>query len=180
LLEPSLLLRAGYEDIMKYLEFLSPKGKGVYPQEVILSGSAGGKELGRTWGATAPNPQIPGTPDRPNMSEYPIVYPGTYLGVFHADRHHGRPCISLNDDGPVWILQDKNPRTGAEHSAVGIRVHTGYKWSWRGSAGCMTLEPPPEGELYLDRFGDNWLLTHFEQGEQVAVFIPDQEWFANS
>ena len=165
---------------MKYLEFLPPTGEGVYPQEVILSESAGGKVLGRTWGATAPNPQIPGVPDRPNMTEYPIVHPGIYLGIFHTDRHHGRPCIAINDDGPVWILQGVNPRTGAEHSAVGIRVHTGYKGSWRGSAGCMTLEPSSarEPNFTFPDAGDGWLLKHFEDGEQVAIYIPDQNWFA--
>ena len=164
---------------MKYLEFLPPMGEGTYPQDVILSESAGGKVISRTGGATAPNPQIPGNADKPNLSEYPIVHPGTYLGIFHPERHHGRPCIAINDDGPVWILQDVNPRTGAEHSAVGIRVHEGYKGSWRGSAGCMTLEPPKDMEPgYIA--GDGWLLKHFEEGEQVAIFIPDQDWFANA
>ncbi len=120
---------------------------------------------------------FPKQADKPNLKEYPIVYPGTYLGIFDGDRHHNRPCIALNNDGPVWILQDINPRTGAEHSAIGIRVHTGWKDSWRGSAGCMTLDPIVEGDGLM---GDDFLLEYFEDGEQVAVFIPDQDWFADA
>lgn len=157
---------------MKYLEYLAPDYLDKdSPQMVVLYDRAGGEELGRIRGATAPNPQIPGQADRPNISEYPIVRPGTYLGIFHASRHHGKPCISLNDDSPVWILQDINPRTGVEGTAVGIRVHEEWSASWRGSAGCMTLEKPG---------GNEFLLRHFVEGEQVAVFIPDQSWFANA
>ncbi len=43
---------------MKYLEFKSPSREGVYPQEVILFDKAGGEEIARTWGATAPNPIV--------------------------------------------------------------------------------------------------------------------------
>jgi len=156
---------------MKYLDFGPPDENSMdsYPQRALLLDRPGGSLIDSIMGSTAPNPRIPGNPDRPNLSEYPIVHPGTYLGIFHEDRHHGKPCISLNDDGPVWILQDKNPRTGAEHSAIGIRVHSGWRESWRGSAGCMTLDP---GE------GDFFLRTNFEEGEQVAIYIPNQDWFA--
>lgn len=155
---------------MKHIDFTPPDGsQSAYPQQAILFDGPGGREIGRIAGATAPNPLIPGQPDRPNLSEYPIVAPGTYLGVFDPDRHHGRPCIALNDDGPVWILQDVNPRTGAERTAVGIRIHEGYSTSWRGSAGCMTLISPG---------GDDWMLEYFVPGETVSIFIPDQDWFA--
>lgn len=157
---------------MKYLEFLPPDYDDEdQPQKVLLREAPGSTLLGTIRGCTAPNPQIPGNPDRPNMSEYPIVHPGTYIGTFHEAGHHGRPAIHLRDDGEVPILQDENPRTGAEGTAVGIRVHEQYSGSWRGSAGCMTLESPG---------GDEFLLKHFTEGEQVAMFIPDQDWFANA
>ena len=157
---------------MKYLEFSKPADTySAYPQTAILYSEPPpyGEEIDRIAGATAPNPLIPGSPDRPNLSEYPIVHPGTYIGIFYPDRHHGRPCIAIHDDGPVWILQDKNPRTGAKRSAVGIRVHEGYSASWRGSAGCMTLRSPG---------GDAWLLKNFLEGERIAVYIPNQDWFS--
>lgn len=155
---------------MKHLEFTPQDGSfSAYSQVAILYDAPGGAELGRIAGSTAPNPVIPGNPDRPNLSEYPIVVPGVHLSTFYLDRHHGRPCLALNDDGLVWILQDKNPRTGAERTAVGIRVHEGYNASWRGSAGCMTLRSPG---------GDIFLLKHFVEGEQVSIYIPDQDWFA--
>ncbi len=129
-------------------------------------------------GSTAPNPRLPGKSDKPNMSEYPIVKPGEYMGVFSKDGHKkgsllypdGRPCIRLMSDGPVPILQEKNPRYPDQGPfALAIRVHEVYKNSWRGSAGCMTLEPG----------ADNWMRRNFEEGEAVKVIIPDQSWFAN-
>lgn len=156
---------------MKRLDFSPPLRDYAdpFPQKVTLM-DASGWVMAEIWGATAPNPQIPGNPDRPNMSEYPIVHHGMYLGKFYKDKHHGKPCISINDDGPVPILQDVNPRHPEQGAiAIAIRVHEAWKGSWRGSAGCMTLEPG----------GNEFLLKHFTEGEVVAVFIPDQEWFAN-
>lgn len=156
---------------MKHIDFTPPRmsDDSAYPQWAVLHDHIGGTEIDRIRASTAPNPLIPGNPDRPNLSEYPIVAPGVYSGVFHKDRHHGRPCVSLKDDGPIWILQDINPRTGAKQTAVGIRIHEGYTASWRGSAGCMTLASPG---------GDEWLLKHFKDFEKVTIFIPDQDWFA--
>ena len=149
-------------------DFLDPDS----PQVAILYDAPGGNEIARIRGATAPNPQVPGQPDRPNRSEYPIVAPGTYLGTFHKTKHHGKPCLSLNDDGPVWILQDVNPRKPEQGNvALAVRVHEEWSASWRGSAGCMTLEKPG---------GNEFLLEHFIEGEIVSIFIPDQDWFANA
>ena len=156
---------------MKHLEFTAQDGSfSAYSQIAILYDTIGGVELARLAGSTAPNPLIPKQPDRPNMSEYPIVAPGIYLSVFDSDRHHGRPCLALNDDGPVWILQDMNPRYPNQgNMATHIRVHEGYSASWRGSAGCMTLRSPG---------GDIFLLENFVDGEKVSVYIPNQDWFS--
>ena len=161
---------------MKYIEFLPPIHVNItYPQAVILWDDPQGNIIDTTTGATAPNPFIPGNTDEPNLSEYPIVRPGTYLGTFRGDGHHNRPCIKFHgkdgeEDGAVPILQNKNPRHPNQGPwAYGIRIHEGYTASWRGSAGCMTLESPG---------GDEFLKENFEEGELVAIFIPDQEWFA--
>jgi hypothetical protein len=163
---------------MKSLEFSSPDFKDKdSPQEVVLYDQAGGEELGRMRGASAPNPQIPGQPDRPNMSEYPIVHPGTYLGTYRGKGHHGKPCIKFRgtkgkEDGRVPILQDENPRYPKQGPyAIAIRVHEEWSESWRGSAGCMTLEKPG---------GNEFLKEHFKEGEVVSIFIPNQDWFANA
>ena len=162
---------------MKYLEFMPPDYEDKdCPQEVRLWDVAGGSVLVVTRGATAPNPQIPGKPDRPNMSEYPIVSPGIYLGTYRGEGHHGKPCIKLHgkmgkEDGEVPILQDKNPRYPHQGPwAIAIRVHEEWSESWRGSAGCMTLQKPG---------GNEFLKEHFEEGELVSMFIPNQDWFAN-
>lgn len=160
---------------MKTLQFRKPlvtdlERYQALPQIAFLR-DENGTILDAIRGSTAPNPQIPGQPDKPNLSEYPIVKPGEYIGVFSKNGHHGKPCIRLMSDGQVPILQEKNPRYPDQGPfALAIRVHEIWKGSWRGSAGCMTLE---EG-------ANNWMLRNFEDGEAVKVIIPDQSWFANA
>ena len=149
---------------MKTLLFTPPVDDTTYPQYAVLVED--GVAISQYRGATVPN-DPPREPDgKKGVPAYPVVAKGVYDAYYSAWGHHGLPGIVLEDNKPVPIMQDINPKTG-KTTADYIHVHGGYKPGWRGSAGCMTLAMG----------GTNWMVKHFIEKEGLQVSIPNQGWY---
>ena len=149
---------------MKTLLFTLPVDDTTYPQYAVLTEDWQAISMFR--GATVPNDPPREANGEKGVPAYPVVASGVYDAYYSAWGHHGLPGIVLEDNKPVPIVQDINPKTG-KTTADYIHVHEGYKPNWRGSAACMTLAPG----------GTNWMEKHFKQMEKLQVSIPDQLWY---
>lgn len=155
---------------MKTIEFTGPLFSLRHPYQQIMMVTSPLTVLGYFIGSTVPNPQIPNKEDRPNLDEYPILCGGQYSGHYSATGHkQSRPAIVIENNNPVPVYQGGNPRYPNQgKTATHIHIHEGYSESWRGSAGCPTL----------DVGGGKFMEHIFDEGEKVLVIIPDPFWFA--
>lgn len=111
---------------------------GVYSQTVTLY-CAKGKEIGLFKGSSTPNPFKPTNPAKKGKDAYPFIKSGLYP-VTHGF-HKGKHALVLNNNGevPTTDINPNFPKQGA--NATYIHIHWGYKKSWKGSAGCPTIDP---------------------------------------
>ncbi|KAF7787651.1 hypothetical protein PRUB_a5334 [Pseudoalteromonas rubra] len=110
----------------------------VYSQEVTVLDEHG-NILGTFEGSSTPNPYKPRNPNVRGTDAYPQVQGGQY-DLTHG-LHRGQPALSVNGDGfvPTTAPNPNFPQQGS--TANFIRVHKGYSNTWKGSAGCMTINP---------------------------------------
>jgi RHS repeat-associated protein len=109
----------------------------VYDQKVtVFDGSV---ELGKFDGSSTPNPYKPSNPSLRGTNAYPQIQGGTY-GVNHGT-HRGEPALVVNNNSnvPTTTINPNFPEQGAY--ATFIHIHKGFSPSWKGSAGCPTIEP---------------------------------------
>lgn len=101
--------------------------------------------------STEPNPYQPSTM-MPWEAVYARIAEGSYgwqLIPNHAK--YGR-CILVNGGAAVPTL-NPNPNHNRAYVATEIFIHTGDANSWRGSRGCLTVQPVKADEFFAV-FGD--------------------------
>lgn len=119
-----------------FIEFAEPgtTTDPVYDQVVTLY-DQNGNVIGFYQGSSSPNPYDPRNP----TVGYPTVQEGAYP-VTHG-QHKGAPALVVNGDRLVPTT-GPNPRFPAQgENASLIRIHSGWTATWRGSAGCFTINP---------------------------------------
>ncbi|MCE5195198.1 MAG: hypothetical protein LLF28_07095 [Nitrospiraceae bacterium] len=103
--------------------------------------------LGSSW----PNP----------TSLSPGIAEGTYNAVYGLKGHRRKkPGVRLKNGGQIPTL-DANPAQNNKKYAIGINIHCGKSNTWRGSAGCITIEP--------DKCQQVWDIL--QEGEKGTVIL---------
>jgi hypothetical protein len=123
-----------------------------------------GQLVGSFAGSSLPNFR-PGA-GKPDDWEYSVVlatcaFPSPYQNNYYtwtrgtraAPAHAGEPCLRLANKvptvnvgnepefGPLYQLLRQNIGNGAFNYATNILLHNGSSADWRGSAGCLTIDP---------------------------------------
>lgn len=148
---------------MKVIIFGIEKGKKVYNQEVQIIEKK--KIIFCCNGSSTPNPYYYKDPGQKGLKAYPYVRGNTYTARYSKNAHNGGPGLDIENNRPIPIIQKVNPRTGARGTANHIDIHSGYSDTWKGSAGCFTIEPK------------NWkeFVAFFKEGEECRVIIPEPD-----
>jgi len=109
-----------------------------YDQKVIVF-SSNGTILGVFKGSSTPNPYKPKDSSIKGTKAYPYIKAGTY-SVKHG-LHKGKAALVVNANANVPTT-DKNPNFPTQGNFANyIHVHWGYSNTWKGSAGCPTIDP---------------------------------------
>ena len=110
----------------------------VYNQTVQVTSNSG-QHLGTFNGSSTPNPYKPSNPSLKGTSAYPHIASGSYKAA--NGLHKGQPAIVLNNNGPMPTTA-KNPNFPSQGAtATYIHLHSGQNSTWKGSAGCPTIDP---------------------------------------
>jgi hypothetical protein len=91
------------------------------------------------------------------MIPWPEVYVRIAEGTYNYElipehTKYGR-CILINNGGEVPTL-NPNPNHNKAYIATEIFIHVGFSMSWRGSRGCLTIDPDHE-EAFFACFDDH-------------------------
>jgi len=110
----------------------------VYDQKVTVF-AEDGTVIGVYRGSSTPNPYKPKDSTIKGTKAYPFVQKGTYP-LTHGS-HRGKPALVVNNNAnvPTTELNPNFPEQGK--NANYIHIHWGYSSSWKGSAGCPTIDP---------------------------------------
>jgi RHS repeat-associated protein len=113
-------------------------GNSTYNQSVSVVNDSG-QTVGTFEGSSSPNPHKPRNPSVSGTDAYPQIAEGTY-DTTHGT-HKGDPALVVNNNGNVPTTAP-NPNFPSQGSnATHIHIHGGYSPTWRGSAGCPTINP---------------------------------------
>jgi hypothetical protein len=131
-----------------------------YDQVVIVI-DENGQTAGTFEGSSRPNPYRPNDPTIAGNDAYATVKGGEYpveLGF-----HKGEPALVMNGNNPVPTTAP-NPNNPLNASTADyIHIHRGYSLTWRGSAGCFTINPVQWNDF----------ISVFPQNAQIRVRVPN-------
>lgn len=121
--------------------------------------------IGSSW----PNPFKPSNPTIKLDKYAGAIRSGTYVYQYSHKAHNGDIGFNLRTENGIFNGNiptiNANPNQNNQLIATNIDIHSGSKPNWRGSLGCITINP-----YYANDF-----FANFNEGEQ-GLFILERDY----